>query len=657
MAVVAGQREAEVARLRDLGHAVATAVDEALDARFSALRVLASSRLLDELPVDLVAFHERSLAVAQDLDAWVVLQGPPPDYRTLANSRSANPGVAPPQARPSEVADAIEGAMREIFERRRRAVSNLFIGPVVGQMVFAVFVPVIRDEHVFHALSLGQTPSGLRQLLLNQRLGDSTFAFILDGNHRVVANSLPDGEALIGHLAPAWMRAGFESSSPTTMIGRGLRFGDNVYTLAPINQAPGWRLVVARPVKDVAASALQSAPWLSLGGLALALSSGIMVWLVRSEQMLETQRTAETHRAARAKVERVLAGVPAMIFLRAIGPDGTSRLLYRAGDLEAVTGWPTSEIVGLEHFDHLLHPDDASLTQMGPRFLRAGSVSHEWRMRQPDGGWRRLHTVAHVLSHLSDGGVEIVGYTVDVTAQRDMEARARASARLASVGEMAAGLAHEIKQPLTIISLAAENAEAALDQGDVPYARSRLQRITLQAQRTASLIDRLRLFARKEQDGAPLEAIPLASAVNGAIDLTRPVLRDALVTLQVDLGDPPSTVLGQPLLLEQVLTNLLLNARDALTHRPGTDAARRIRIAAAPGRGRTVRLTVSDNGGGIAPEVMGRLFEPFVTTKSPDHGTGLGLSLCHGLITSMGGTITARNDAHGAVFTITLNEA
>ena len=74
-------------------------------------------------------------------------------------------------------------------------------------------------------------------------------------------------------------------------------------------------------------------------------------------------------------------------------------------------------------------------------------------------------------------------------------------------------------------------------------------------------------------------------------------------------------------------------------------------------RDNTVRLSVADTGGGIAEEVLSRLFEPFVTTKGPDKGTGLGLSICHGLIKDMGGYIEARNDAEGAVFTITLPAA
>lgn len=133
-------------------------------------------------------------------------------------------------------------------------------------------------------------------------------------------------------------------------------------------------------------------------------------------------------------------------------------------------------------------------------------------------------------------------------------------------------------------------------------------------------------------------------------------MQDASITVGLALGHPPPLVQGQELLLEQVLTNLLLNARDALLARP-EGADRRILISARRTASGMVRLQVVDTGSGIAPQVMARLFEPFVTTKATDRGVGLGLSICHGLVNGMGGTIEAHNDAEGAVFTITLPEA
>ena len=129
-----------------------------------------------------------------------------------------------------------------------------------------------------------------------------------------------------------------------------------------------------------------------------------------------------------------------------------------------------------------------------------------------------------------------------------------------------------------------------------------------------------------------------------------------MIDVEVALGEPAPTVVGDASLLEQVLLNLLMNARDALATRPD-GAPRRIRIAALPEAEGTVRLTVADTGGGIAPEVIDRAFEPFVTTKGPDKGTGLGLSISYGLMSDMGGSIEAHNGAEGAVITVTLQSA
>lgn len=366
----------------------------------------------------------------------------------------------------------------------------------------------------------------------------------------------------------------------------------------------------------------------------------------------EGARRAALLREGRAQVERLHAGLPALIFLSEVAPDRTTRLLYRGGDLAAVTGWPAEEVASRSDLAALAHPEDMTLHRAMPGLLAEGHASYEWRMLQPGGGWRWLQTLARVLERGPEGGV-IVGYTIDIQARHEAEARAMAAARLASLGEMAAGMAHELRQPLQVISLAAELGQYALRDRDLREVDERLERIVEQTQRTSQLLDRLRRFARGAEDAAPMQPVPLDGAVAGALELVRRRLLDHDVTVEVALGEPPPVLLAQEILLDQLFSNLLRNACDALATRP-PGAARRIRIAAGPGPAGQVRVTVADTGGGIAPEVMARIFEPFVTTKGPDKGTGLGLSICHGLVTGMGGRIEARNEGEGAVFTLTL---
>ncbi|MBX9594848.1 MAG: sensor histidine kinase, partial [Roseomonas sp.] len=262
---------------------------------------------------------------------------------------------------------------------------------------------------------------------------------------------------------------------------------------------------------------------------------------------------------------------------------------------------------------------------------------------------RRLDVAAQ---RLASGGCIVT--VMDVTAERAAEARAAAAGRLTSLGEMAAGLAHELKQPLTAIALAAANARRAAERGDTAAMLVRLGRIADQAARGGVLIDHLRRFARGGEGGDANATAELPAAVEGALTLIGGALREASIEVVLDLPPGLPAVRGDGMALEQVLLNLLANARDALGIR---DGGARIRVAARQAEDGRIALDVSDNAGGIPDGVMSRLFQPFVTTKGPDRGTGLGLSICHGLVTSMGGTIEAENGAEGAIFRIALAAA
>nr|WP_286194024.1 ATP-binding protein [Synechococcus sp. CCAP 1479/10] len=223
---------------------------------------------------------------------------------------------------------------------------------------------------------------------------------------------------------------------------------------------------------------------------------------------------------------------------------------------------------------------------------------------------------------------------------------------------MSAGLAHELKQPLQAITLAATNTQSAVERGDTAAASQRLQRIIGYAKRAAEVIEHLRRFARGPEVGGEPQPVPVKAAIEGAQSLVASSLRDAMVQLVVTLGDPPPVVLGHLVALEQVLSNLIMNARDAVVQTAAEERPRRIEVSAvADASAGLVSITIADTGGGLPDAVLARLFQPFVSTKGPDLGTGLGLSICHGLVTGMGGTISAANEGPGAVFRISLPAA
>ncbi len=243
----------------------------------------------------------------------------------------------------------------------------------------------------------------------------------------------------------------------------------------------------------------------------------------------------------------------------------------------------------------------------------------------------------------------MVGLITDVDVERAAIIGARTAARLAVLGEMATGLAHEMSQPLTAMSIMAENAIAAIRNDRLGAAVQKMERIPAMVERTKVIIDHLRLFGRR-QDQHPVPAAA-ADAIEGALVLAETEIRKAGIKVELNMPSGLPAVLAGQVLLEQVLLNLIFNARDAMAQ---TDMTSRVLTIAAERRDETVAISVSDTGDGIPDHVLPQLFEPFFTTKPPGLGTGLGLSICHGIITSFGGTICAGNHGHGARFVITL---
>jgi PAS domain S-box-containing protein len=250
----------------------------------------------------------------------------------------------------------------------------------------------------------------------------------------------------------------------------------------------------------------------------------------------------------------------------------------------------------------------------------------------------------------------IVLIGVDDTERRMGEIRLFDSARLANLGEMATGMAHEINQPLAVIHMAAESLLEELDTPEAtadPVAifdllKAKLERIVNQAERASTLVGQLRSVARKPTN----ESLPfdVADAARVGADLLQEQLRAARIKLAVDLPPRGLMVRGEASRLQQVILNLALNARDALLESASPPAAGTLGnialgVSADPAGGAV--LIVEDDGPGIPEHVLPRLFEPFFTTKPTGKGTGLGLSISYDIIKRMAGTITAENRPEG----------
>jgi PAS domain S-box-containing protein len=246
----------------------------------------------------------------------------------------------------------------------------------------------------------------------------------------------------------------------------------------------------------------------------------------------------------------------------------------------------------------------------------------------------------------------------DITERKQVQAQLVQTAKLATLGEMAAGMAHELSQPINIIRMAAEGALLMIDRhkADQDYQNKQFAMVAGQAARMAEIIDHIRIFSR--QDTGSVTVFDARDSVQMAVQLMESQLQSDGIDITVHLPDHPSPVLGRPVQLEQVIINLLANSQDAVKaarKTSGVTHTGQIRIEATLSSSNYLRIAVTDNGTGIGKSHLDRVFEPFFTTKEVGSGTGLGLSVSFGIISSMGGRLEAC-DLHprGAEFTITL---
>ena len=227
--------------------------------------------------------------------------------------------------------------------------------------------------------------------------------------------------------------------------------------------------------------------------------------------------------------------------------------------------------------------------------------------------------------------------------------------RLNTLGELAAGLAHQLNQPLTAILASTQAAGRLLaqdlpDPADLATARTAITQATDQAKRASDVVNRLRRAVEQPQVTGQLERASLAAAARNALYLLEPELARLGVAPKIVQSEAEFFVMAEPVALEQVIHNLMLNALQALEHVPAPERTLTVLLNTAENRG---RLTLQDTGPGLANNVVSHIFEPFFTTRKG--GLGLGLSLCETLTSGMGGTLMAYNRVpRGAEFCLSL---
>ncbi len=234
--------------------------------------------------------------------------------------------------------------------------------------------------------------------------------------------------------------------------------------------------------------------------------------------------------------------------------------------------------------------------------------------------------------------------------RRDAEIMMLSQAKLASLGEMATGIAHEINQPLTYIQviLQATRKDVKDDSLNFDEFVGEIDESLKQVSRITTIIDHLRTFGRV--DGTEFSSVDLQSVINDTLIPLRQRIKLESIELTLELENGLPEISGIATQLEQVLINLIINAIDALEHCPSKQLTLRLKSDG----GQNV-IEVEDSGSGVSEEHISKIFEPFFTTKEVGKGTGVGLSIVYGIVREHDGTIEcSSNDGDGTTFTVTL---
>jgi two-component system, cell cycle sensor histidine kinase and response regulator CckA len=371
-----------------------------------------------------------------------------------------------------------------------------------------------------------------------------------------------------------------------------------------------------------------------------------------------------------SRLQKIASQVPGMVYQYRARPDGTSYLPYASERIREIYRISPEEVrEDASPIFALIHPDDTAglFESVDASAQSLQTWQHEYRIRFPDGDVRWLFGSA-VPERQSDGSTLWHGFITDVTRRKEadhlkaqLEDHLRQSQKVEGIGRLAGGVAHDFNNLLTSMMGFVELAlmQIPRDSVEAEYLEGAID----SAKRGAALTQQLLAFARKKI------VWPELVSLNEVMEKMAPMIRRLVgenLDLVLALAADPWLVKVDVGSMEQVIMNLVLNARDAIigtgritleTQNVTLDAQYCL-THAETAQGEYVMLGVSDTGIGMTPEVQSRVFEPFFTTKPVGEGTGLGLAMCHGIVKQAGGNISVYSEpGRGSSFRVYLPRA
>ena len=664
---------------RNRAYALISAVDRDFDHTQAALQALATSRLLQA--DDLRGFHAQALDALKNLqaDSIVIVGG---NGKLLLSTRRLY-GTELPQL-------ASAPLLQRIRKTGKPGVSDLFLGPVDGKLIYTIGVPIQQNGATVMTLNATISSFHLGQLLAGQRLSSNWRAMIVDSSGQIVARS-HDIDTYLGKKIRPDLQRRLTQSNESSFEAQTLD-GIPVFTVYSRSQATQWTVILGIPLKELAAAQCQTLGWLSMATLAALLAGLALAWRIGGG--IARSIHALTDAASAVGSDRTLA-VPELHFREAIelgqalqqGADrirlaqarlheGEQRLalaaaaadlgiwirdlvqheIWGSAQWRSLLGFSATETITLAGLLARVHPDDRIAVQhtLDDTLHGTGRYDMEYRIGLPGGALRWIGSHGRVEVGANGQPLLVRGVSLDITQRKEAELAVQQKqkevmhlARVAMLGELSGALAHELNQPLTAILSNAQAAQRFMGQPqiDLDEVREILQDIVDEDKRAGAIIQRLRrLF---DKNDARHQAVDINPLVLDVVHILRNDLINHGVTLNTELSPGPAMVSADSVQLQQVLINLLLNACDAMAESPQQHSVIVLRTAIAldcAGQPR-VRISVIDHGCGIPATTLAHIFDPFFTTK--ERGMGLGLSICRTIITSHQGELWAENNPQG----------
>ena len=343
-------------------------------------------------------------------------------------------------------------------------------------------------------------------------------------------------------------------------------------------------------------------------------------------------------------VRRLISNFPDVIAVL----DCEGHFTHISPRVQDVLGYPPQEYIGLS-IGERVHPEDREkLAEMFQKLIagRQSRAQIEYRIQHADRSWRILRASAGPLFD-ADGKINgVVASARDITESKQSEQQAVQKEKLASMGQMMAGAAHELNNPLTaILGVSDLLRERASDD----ITRRQVEIVLQQARRAAGIVENLLALSRPAALGR--EKVRVEEIARQALEAHRVSLQQHKIAIEIHASPNLPSVHGDARLLSQMFSNFIVNAEQAISA-VREDGWLRVAIERTDDK---LCVTFADNGPGISPEVLGGIFDPFFTTKRPGGGSGLGLTICLAVAKEHGGTIEVQSSSGaGATFRLLL---